>query len=347
MLIRSSQFCFTVAYFVRWTYANIWQQFVTSLFFVVKRFTIHFSGSENMGSVKHDMSKWKTEENRHHKVTKYKYMKFLFHLKYPPSSDFLSALRFTHYVHCRKAHYIEGTPGSSWSITNISSFHTDSLNYGRSMSMIAYIRRSIITSPGCQNDPLVEMGAFDAAMTYGSPQVAVFCSCSRGHCGVTVGGRVVWLVNRVRFHWKQETLHTAKSLHWTNFKNLLHIKRDFCYYEMSWLCTSLDHMQIPGFYHCFRHLGDAVILKVRWEGFYSKKCKTSYWSQGLKKMSSASPHIKNITLPQRWSMHVYSETRWRHGVFSSTGPHRENFMLGRCSQIPFRAKLRDFSSQQE
>lgn len=54
--------------------------------------------------------------------------------------------------------------------------------------MMAYIRRSIIiTSPGCQNDPLAEIGACGAVMTYGSPQIVLLSSCSRGQCGVTVG----------------------------------------------------------------------------------------------------------------------------------------------------------------
>ena len=59
-------------------------------------------------------------------------------------------------------------------------------------SMTAYIRRSIITSPGCQNDPLVEMGASSTVMslTYGFLQVALLCRCSRGHCG-TVGAYIV------------------------------------------------------------------------------------------------------------------------------------------------------------
>lgn len=36
------------------------------------------------------------------------------------------------------------------------------------MSVMAYIRRSIITSPVCQNDPLTEMEARGAVKTYGS-----------------------------------------------------------------------------------------------------------------------------------------------------------------------------------
>lgn len=91
------------------------------------------------------------------------------------------------------------------------SFHTHSLNCGRSMSMMAYIRRGIITSPGCQNDPLAEMGACGAVMTYGSPQIVLLSSCSRGHCGVTVGACVVW-TNSVEFLCYQETLyHTSHS----------------------------------------------------------------------------------------------------------------------------------------
>lgn len=73
-------------------------------------------------------------------------------------------------------------------------------------------QKKCITSPGCQNDPLAEIGARGALMTYCSPQIVLSSSCSRGHCGVTVGGCVVW-GNRVKFLWAGHIVQgIAKSL---------------------------------------------------------------------------------------------------------------------------------------
>lgn len=81
----------------------------------------------------------------------------------------------------------EGTTGNSWSILNISLFHTNPLSCSCSILMIAYVRGSIITSPGCQNDPLAEIRASGAGITWGSPSECMFL-------WVAAGGTVVPLL---------------------------------------------------------------------------------------------------------------------------------------------------------
>lgn len=67
-----------------------------------------------------------------------------------------------------------------------------------------------------------------------SPQTVLVCSCSRGHCRVTVGACVISLADRVKFLCRQENLCTThcQVTHKINFKQSFHIKGESCYYVM-------------------------------------------------------------------------------------------------------------------
>lgn len=173
------------------------------------------------------------------------------------TADNLYVFCFPIEYHRTKAHYTDGAWGSSWSKPRISSFHADSLSCGRSMSMITYIRRSIIASPGVSEWSTSWSGSFSGSDDLLLPsdctflqlqQGALWCHCRSLYCLIIHQGQILLLANPAKSTLKLPSTLKGNSviMQWAVF---------------IWLKMSLD--QNSALCHYFRHLTNAMILRGR------------------------------------------------------------------------------------
>lgn len=155
-------------------------------------------------------------------------------------ADNLNMCCFLIEYHCTKAPCTEGAWGNSWSIPHISSFHTDSLSRGRSMSMIAYIRRSIIASPGVSEWST----GWNRSFSYCDD---LWLHFSAAAAGSTVVSLLEFVSSDYSTGSNSSFTTPCQVTYRINFKTPFHIKREFCDYVM-----------------CCIHLAEAVFRSEVW-----------------------------------------------------------------------------------